>query len=324
MLIAGSDDGVYRISGVHEPGETTDEKLLDTKRVFRVKWFDGLPGPFAAAKSGLYHSPDGDEWTKLPFPDEEAYAVTASPSGDRLYVGTRPARLLVADVEYGLPSEAADWDEVVGFRELRDLFDWGLERHDGLAQVRSLCTHPDAPDRLVAGVEVGGVYVSDDGGESWRERCIDHGAPHTDDIHHLHMGDAETLVASTGSGLYRSTDAGRSWLRLDGGYDQGYFRGAFVHDGTLYAGGAPGSSSSWGDGGHALFERRDGETLESVSSPVPDEVVIGWSVIDGDVLAVTHRGTLLRRESDGWNVVGSVPTPGRLRGRYLSLTWYED
>ncbi|MGA9401446.1 WD40/YVTN/BNR-like repeat-containing protein, partial [Haladaptatus sp.] len=196
--------------------------------------------------------------------------------------------------------------------------------HDRLAQVRSLCTHRDAPDRLVAGVEVGGVHVSDDGGESWQERCIDDDAPNTDDIHHLHMGDAETLVASTGSGLYRSTDAGRSWLRLDGGYDQGYFRGAFVHDGTLYAGGAPGSSSSWGDGGHALFERRDGETLESVSSPVPDEVVIGWSVIDGDVLAVTHRGTLLRRESDGWNVVGSVPTPGRLRGRYLSLTWYED
>ncbi|MGA9399881.1 MAG: WD40 repeat domain-containing protein, partial [Haladaptatus sp.] len=102
MLIAGSDDGVYRISGVRGPGETTEEKLLDTERVFRVKRFDALPGPFAAAKSGLYHAADGDDWTKLPFPDEEAYAVTASPSGNRLYVGTRPARLFVADVEYGL------------------------------------------------------------------------------------------------------------------------------------------------------------------------------------------------------------------------------
>jgi hypothetical protein len=75
MLIAGSDDGVYRISGLLESGGTTAEKLLDADRVFRVKQFDGLDGLFVAAKSGLYYSPDGDEWTTLPVPDEEVYVV---------------------------------------------------------------------------------------------------------------------------------------------------------------------------------------------------------------------------------------------------------
>ncbi|MFH5796981.1 WD40/YVTN/BNR-like repeat-containing protein [Haladaptatus sp. CMAA 1911] len=281
MLIAGTDDGVYRISGLRGSGKTTAETLLDAEKVFRVKQFDGVDGLFAAAKSGLYHSPDGNEWTALSVPDEEVYSVTVDPSGERLYAGTRPARLFVADFGSCVPSDVEAWEEVVGFRALRDRFDWGLERHDNLAQVRSLCTHPDAPDRLVAGVEVGGVYVSDDGGENWQTRCIDCDAPHTDDIHHLALEDEETVVASTGSGLYRSTDVGRTWTRLDGDHDQRYFRGAFVHDGTLYAGGAPESSSSWEEGDHALFASRDGNPLERISFPTSDEVAIGWCAVDG-------------------------------------------
>ncbi|GKZ15987.1 hypothetical protein HAL_38680 [Haladaptatus sp. T7] len=323
MLIAGSDDGVYRISGLRESGGTTAEKLLDAEKVFRVEQFDGPDGLFVAAKSGVYYSPDGDEWTTLSVPDEEVYSVTVAPSGERLYAGTRPARLFVADFGSGVPSDAEAWAEVVGFRELRDRIDWGLDRHDGLAQIRSLRTHPDAPERLVAGVEVGGVHVSDDGGENWRSRCIDCDAPHTDDIHHLVLEDEGTIVASTGSGLYRSTDVGRTWTRLDGDHDQRYFRGAFVHDGTVYAGGAPASSSSWEEGNHALFASHDGKSLERISFPTSDEVAIGWCAVDGDVLTATHRGTLFRHRSGDWETVGSVPTPGRVRGRYMPLTWYE-
>jgi len=320
MLIAGSDDGVYRLP---DPESTDAEQVLDAGRVWRVRQFDGLDGVFAAGETGLYHSLDGREWRSLAGPAEQVYAVAANPAGDRLYAGTRPARVFVADCASGPPTDAAAWSELDGFRALREQEDWGIPRHDGMAQVRSLRTHPYDPDRIVAGVEVGGVHVSDDGGETWETRTIDgFDAPHTDDVHHVELADAETVVAATGSGLYRSTDAGRTWDRLDAGHHQRYFREAFAQDGTLYAGGATGPSTTWVDeDDHALFECRGGSRLERVESPRPGEVVIGWCDVDGDVLAATHRGTLLRRDPDGWRVAGAIPTTERTRGRYLPMTW---
>jgi len=325
MLYAGTDDGVYRIAGVPDPGETTAEKGLDAEQVYRVESFDDIDGIFATSESGLYHSPDGDDWQRLPVPEEQVYAVTASPDGERVYAGTRPARLFVADWTAGVPTDSDDWREVEGFRALREQTDWGIPRHDGMAQVRSLRTHPDAPDRIVAGVEVGGVHVSDDAGETWQNRHIEgFDAPHTDDIHHVELEDSETFVATTGSGLYRSTDAGRSWTRLDTAFSQRYFRQSFAHDGTVYAGAAPSSTASWAeDDDHVLAVSRGGDVAELADWPTPEAVAIGWTLVEGDVVAANHQGTLLRRTSDGWERVGSVPTPGEVRGRYMPLLWRE-
>lgn len=367
MLVAGSDDGVYSLSGVREANETTAERVLDSGRVFRVRQFDALDGIFVATESGLHHSLDGTAWTDLGVPQEEVYSVCASPSGERLYAGTRPAHVYVSTLappsdDGGPPSSDGipkggenEWHELDGFRDLRSR-EWRKSRHDDVAQVRSLCTHPDAPERVVAGVEVGGVHVSEDGGETWEARNEEG----NDDVHHVHAVSAEEYVASTGFGLFRTEDAGRSWTRLDRNVEQRYFRESFSLDGVLYAGGAHGSSSSWEDeSDHAVFERRDGRGLEAVALPVPDELVIGWCAMDGDVIAATHRGTLLGkwnddwRERDGdrgereddegghdsgegerdggegerdgdWKVVGHVPVPGEVAGRYLPLSWYEE
>jgi hypothetical protein len=323
MLYAGSDDGVYRTEGIDKPGEVTTEQVLESGRVYRVRRFDGLDGLFAASESGLYHSASGTAWRDLRVPEVEVYSVVASPSGDRLYAGTRPARVFVADTAGGFPSDEDDWRPLAGFEDLRERSDWGIPRHGGKAQIRRLCTHPATPGRVVAGLEVGGVFLSDDRGNSWTARHVEgFGVPHPDDVHHLTLGDSDTFVVSTGSGLFRSTDAGRTWARLDEGHPQWYFREAFVHDGVTYAGGAQGPSPTWDEEtDHALFERRNGQEIESVETPVPDELAIGWCVAEGNIFAVTHRGSLLRRDPDGYRAVASVPTPGELRGRYLPLAW---
>lgn len=325
VLLSGSDDGVYRMDDPRDSDDPTAERVLDAAQVFRLRQFEAPDGVFAATESGLYYSTDGAEWQTLSVPEAPVYAVTADPSGERIYAGTRPARVFVADVGSAVSADETDWEAVAGFEALRDRTDWGLARHDGVAQVRSLHTYPEAPDRLLAGIEVGGVYVSDDRGASWESRCIDgFDAPHTDDIHHLAPAGEETLFASTGSGLYRSSDLGRTWTRLDESLDQQYFREAFAQTGSLYAGGAPTPPSSWeAEPDHALLECHDGTTIERVSSPTPEEVAVGWCGLDGDVLAATHRGTLLGQRPDGWEVCGTVPTPESVHGRCLPLTWYE-
>lgn len=322
MLYAGSDDGVYQVP---TESDETATRVLEAERVYRLRQFAEVDGLFAASQSGLYHTADGSDWRRLNVPEDGVYSVVASPSGETLYAGTRPAHVYEADIGDGLPSDGAEWQALAGFEELREITDWGLPRHDGVAQVRSLCTHPDAPERIVAGLEVGGVFLSDDRGANWRGRHVEgFDVPHPDDVHHLSLGDSDGFVSATGSGLFQSTDAGQNWTRLDEGLSQTYFREAFVHEGVVYAGGAHGPSPTWDeDTDHVLFESHDGDTAQSVESPVPEELAIGWCVTDGDVTAATHRGTILQRVDGTYRRVASVPTPGQLRGRYLPLTEFQ-
>ena len=298
-LIAGTEDGVFQTS----TGTTEDaERVLAAGRVMRVRRFDSIEGVFAASKTGLYRSLDGgDSWTDLGVPREEVYSVVASPDGERLYAGTHPAHLYVSN------DDGESWRELEGFQELPSREEWYTPRHRNEAHVRSLGTHPDAPERVIAGVEVGGVHVSEDRGETWTERRE---GVH-DDVHHVLVRGPEEYVASTGSGLYRTADAGRSWSRLDGGLDHRYFREAITHDGRLYAAAARSSPGTWsGENGAdaALFESEDGESFERATYPGgPEEVILAWTVADGAVTAGTNGGRVVRRGEDGWRESGTLP-----------------
>jgi photosystem II stability/assembly factor-like uncharacterized protein len=300
-VLIGTRDGVFRAAG---PPANDPSKVLDSGNTLRVRSFPACEGVFAATKTGLYRSRDsGKTWDDLEVPREEMYSVVASPDGGRLYAGTHPAHLYVSTDDGG------KWTELEGFQDLPSRNEWHTPRHRNEAHVRSLCVHPDVPDRLVAGVEVGGVHCSEDRGETWTERRE---GVH-DDIHHVLVLGPESYVASTGNGLYRTGDAGRSWRRLDGELSHRYFREAFAFDGRLYAAAARGSPGTWrGENGAdaVLVESNDdGETLEPVPYPGgPAEVVLGWTAVDGTVLAGTHEGRLISRESDGeWTDAGHVP-----------------
>jgi len=322
MLIAGSEAGLYRIRGVDRTDEATVERVLDSGAVTRVQRFDGQRGVFAAAETGLYHSADGEAWTDLGVPEERVYAVAAAPDG-RLYAGTRPAGVYVGrPADASDPASGVEWTALDGFQSLPSRDEWRLPRHENLAQVRDLHVHPDAPDRVVAGVEVGGVHVSDDGGETWTERRegVD------DDVHELRVLGPAEFVAATGFGLFRTTDAGRSWTRLDEGHEQRYFRSVAAVGGVIYAGGALAHTATWedADADPALFAYRDGETVEPVEHPRPDETVTGLAAAgDGGLVAATHRGTLLTRRGGDWSVAGSLPAPDGFAGSYTPLTRFD-
>jgi len=300
MLLAGTDDGVYRTTG---PRFESAEAVLNAGRTMRVRRFDGWDGAFAATKTGLYRSTDGgDSWTDLGVPREEVYSVLGDPAGERLYAGTHPAHLYVSE------DEGQSWRELEGFQELPSREEWYTPRHRNEAHVRSLGAHPDAPDRVVAGVEVGGVHVSNDHGETWTERKE---GVH-DDVHHVLVLTADEYVAACGGGLYRTRDAGERWTRLDEDLDHTYFRESFAAGGVLYAAAARSSPGTWrGERGAdaALFESQNsGETFEALHYPGrPEEVVLAWTARGGEVVAATNRGRVLVRDPDGWVQGGRLP-----------------
>jgi len=335
MLLAGSDDGVYRFDGL-PAGAAEPTQVLESERAFRVEQLPGLPGVFAATASGLFHSPTGEAWTHLSIPtDATVNSVGATVDGDRLFVGTFPERLFVLEdasaifenEEHPSPQE---WRESAGFREHAEAGDWGLPRHEFQAHVRSIEHHPDAPDSMFLGIEVGGVHVSDDRGESWIARneaaAANEAAAGNDDVHELIVAGPETFVAATGFGCFLSTDAGRSWTDLAADVEPQYYRSATVYEGDVYAGGANGPSPTWPeDENPGLFVSPDGEGFEALDSPRPKEVVIGWAKVDGALVGVTHAGTLLRTENgEQFEVVGEVPTGQEVQGRYLSLARFEQ
>jgi photosystem II stability/assembly factor-like uncharacterized protein len=170
----------------------------------------------------------------------------------------------------------------------------------------------------VAGVEVGGVHVSDDGGRTWETRSD---GVH-DDVHELHVvGDGE-YVAATGDGLYRTADGGWTWARLDGAAEQSYFRRAASLDGVVYASGALANSSTWDDADAEpvlLAARGDGRA-EPVPGPGDGETVTGLTAVGSRLVAATHRGSVFARGDGGWRPVGEFPTEGPLTGRHTPVT----
>lgn len=299
-LFIGTREGVFRAPGVEfdEP-----ERVVDCGRVLRVHHFESARGVLAATKTGLFHSISGDAWTNLSVPLQEVYSTLMSPDGERIYAGTHPAHLYVST------NNGGSWRELLGFQDLPSRDDWHTPRHRNEAHVRSLGVHPDAPDRVVAGVEVGGVHVSEDRGETWTERSE---GLH-DDVHHVLVVGPEEYVASCGGGLYRTRDAGESWTRLDAELEHTYFREAFAHGDVLYAAAARGPPPTW-QGGRgadaALFESTDGgDTFERVEyEGEPEEVVLAWTATEkGEVLAGTNAGRVLVRRDDGWETAGTVP-----------------
>lgn len=317
MLLTGTENGIHRLDGAGAD-EATVRTVLEAGSVWRLRSFEAYDGVFAASETGLYHSPDGETWTDLGVPRERVYAVGAAPDG-RLYVGTRPAHLYTTP---GDDLENPSWRELDDFQELPSREEWRLPRHEDLAQVRDIHVHPAASDRVVAGVEVGGVHVSEDRGETWTERRE---GTH-DDVHELAVLGPDEYVTATGYGLFHTGDAGRSWTRLDEGYDQRYFRSLGVVGDAVYAGAALAHTATWlePDADPELFVWRGGGRAEPVPHPRPDETVTGITAVDGDPVVGTHRGTVLRRTDDEWTLVGSLPTDGDgFAGSYTPLLWVE-
>lgn len=310
MLLLGTGDGVYRAAGPESTGSF--ERVLDCGRVVELS---GVPtGVYAATRAGLYHTADnGETWTDLQLPTSDVWAVNVS--GERLYAGCYPATLFV--------SPSGDrWRELGGLRAVPEFERWYCPEDDARARVRTIRAVPGRPGRLLVGIEVGGLYVSDDGGETWTgsrgSLC--------EDVHHVTVkGPAEYLVCCGRldldggygpGGLFSTTDGGDSWSRLDLG-DHAYVRETLVHDGVLYVSGAQVTPGEWrrpGGARAALFESPDGgSTFESFAYPGgPREIVLSWAVDGGCVYGGTgaranDAGRLIRREAGAWVDAGRLP-----------------
>lgn len=338
-LLIGTDEGLYRVEEI--PFDSEDPKqVLNCGRVTAVKQFEHATGIFVASMDGAYRSLDGGHtWEPLDVPKGGRYWVEGesvvwsllATSDGALYAGTNDPAL------YRSFDDGESWHELRGFRDLPSRSHWESPEDPNRSRLRTLVSVPGTSDRLVAGIEAGGVHISEDGGETW----LDRRDAIVDDVHHVLPLTEDVWLAATGyldlelehvglghavgwGGLHRTTDAGSSWKRLNEGNKYSYIRRVFVHDGTVFFSGGEGAPPAWTNDEHeaALFESTDfGRSFERVSYPgEPHEVIETWAVDDGDVLCGSGlfdvpiprkdvNGRIMRRTDEGeYETVGTVPS----------------
>ena len=158
-----------------------------------------------AYEAGVHRTDDGGQtWTQLTsYPTDHAQSLAIHPQNpDLLYVGSEPATV------YRTSDGGSTWEECSTFREVPGSANWSFHWEGRHAHVRDLRLSPDNPEIIYAGIEVGGILRSPDGGRTWEHL---HGAD--TDVHKVIASPSmpSTVYAATARGPFRSDDSGTTW-----------------------------------------------------------------------------------------------------------------
>jgi photosystem II stability/assembly factor-like uncharacterized protein len=164
----------------------------------------------------VYRTDDGGmTWEHLgSYPTEYAHSVLAHPDdADTVYVGSEPAEI------WRSADCGATWDEFDAFRAVPEATQWGFHSPTRDSHVRDLRAAPGSVEQLYAGIEVGGMVRSGDGGSSWKQL-----SGLNDDIHcvNLSANRADRIYVATAVSPYRSDDGGETWEMINRGLDRRY------------------------------------------------------------------------------------------------------
>jgi hypothetical protein len=197
---------------------------------------------FASVTSGFYGPrlmyTDGDpagEWLQAKgpvFPEggddalERIWVVKPGEADGVLYAGVAPAALFVStdggeswtlNEPLWKEHKAGNWQPGAG----------GLALH-------SICPWPGQPDRLAIGVSAAGVWITEDGGQTWRtgyEGLVPGYMPEEERentnvlcVHNMHRSPVrpERLFMQFHGNVYRSDDQGASWNDIHAGLPSGF------------------------------------------------------------------------------------------------------
>lgn len=290
MLAAGTSDGVVAIE--KEAGEwQVVRRSLDGCRVEAVARAGGVV--LAATEQGLFESSDDGATWKSTLDGVDVRSLAVALDGT-VFAGADNAAL------YRRRPAEEQFTEVLSLRELPTYWSWTFPVAPHLPNLRAIAVSPTDPKRVYVGVEVGGVMVSDDGGETWREARE---GMHPD-IHGLAAapGERDHLFAVTGVGFFRTTDGAQSWQSRCGGLETMYTI-AIANDPAsperLYASATAGRPRNWRDrpeGAIAKVYRsaNGGEDWEPLMAEGLVEAVDALAVDgEGAVFAGTHGGQVL-------------------------------
>ncbi len=164
---------------------------------------------------GVRRSADGGRtWVDCRLPSPQVFSVAVSPADGAVYAGTEPSALHRSD------DRGESWRELEALLELPSRPTWSFPPRPWTSHVRWIAPSPHDADVVLAGIELGGLMRTTDGGESWQDQ-----RPGSQpDVHSLawHPEAEGRAYEAGGDGAAWSEDGGDTWRAADEGRDRHY------------------------------------------------------------------------------------------------------
>ena len=359
-LYAGTKGGVFRLQSGRENWQQSSGGMTNTIAFFNTLAVDKRDGTlYAGTLGGVFRSQDsGETWkaTSIGLPTWFIHTLVIDNANGVLYAGTDVGVFRSQD-------DGESWQAVYNEREkitsllmdsqngvlyagsessifrLRD-GEENWENVSGVLDTSSVTTAIpliiDSRDgTLYAGTYGGGVFLSQDGGESWQEAS--NGLTNTF-IRSMAQNNLDgSLYTGTDNGVFRSQDGGESWQAVNIGMMNTKVVSIALdnHDGTLYAGTSRAvfrsqdSGKSWqpanrgmtntiirtlvfdeqkgiiyaGTEGGAFRSYDNGENWQTISSGVTDTIIntLELGNLDDTLYAGSRDFGIFRSHNDGRN-----------------------
>jgi photosystem II stability/assembly factor-like uncharacterized protein len=164
---------------------------------------------------GVWRSSDGgDQWEDAGLPADDVFSIAVSPADGAVYAGCEPSML------FRSTDGGTSWEELSALREIPSAPNWSFPPRPWTSHVRWIAPSPHDATRLLVGIELGGVMLSEDGGSTWK----DHRPGAQPDCHALawHPEAEGRAYEAAGGGAAWSSDAGETWRGADEGRDRHY------------------------------------------------------------------------------------------------------
>jgi photosystem II stability/assembly factor-like uncharacterized protein len=259
---------------------------------------------------GLFRSSDGGRsWKRLSgVKHPRVTSVAVSPVDGALYAGTEPSSLFVSR------DRGESWQELEGLKNLPSAPTWSFPPRPWTSHVRSIALSFEDPDLIVAGIELGGVVRSEDGGKSWQDQRPGAYA----DCHTLvtHAAAPNTVYEAAGGGFAESEDFGESWVAADTGLEHRYVWGLAADrddPALIYVSAAAGPRRAHGSGfsDAAIYRRGGAGRWETVAHRLADfpYALAADPETSGALYAGFGDGRILYSPDAGtsWDEVARVP-----------------
>ena len=177
---------------------------------------------------GIYSSRDrGDVWESVGsgMADARVLSIAISPCDQVngrsvVFAGTEPSMLFRSE------DDGDTWQPSPALTEPPSVPTWSFPPRPYTHHVRWIGLHPADPTTIYAGIELGGVMVTRDGGATWEDRKPD--SQHDAHAIATHPAAPDRVYEAAGGGVAFSADAGATWRPADEGMDRHYAWGLAI------------------------------------------------------------------------------------------------